>query len=273
MVLPYEEHRILIWGKTYPELSSRYLETVCTAGVLEDGSPVRLYPIPYRYLSEQFQKYQWVDAKIAKNTGDPRPESYKVDCDSIRCGELIAPTKDEWGKRAEVVFKNQRWQFDNVDALIAAQKQNKTSIGVVTPRKILNISIQARSADEARSFEDKMKRLRAEVDADRKQLDLFESSIPPEMKKLEFLKSRAKIHWLCAAETCEGHDMQVLDWEIAELQRKEGDEKAIQKLRQICNLDSYAVRFYLGNLFQYPTSFTIVGLWYPKRADDLLFRQ
>jgi hypothetical protein len=35
---------------TIPELSLKYTETVCTGGVLENGRPIRLYPIPYRYL-------------------------------------------------------------------------------------------------------------------------------------------------------------------------------------------------------------------------------
>src|ERR1019366_7373148 len=67
----YTEHRILIWGKTYPELSKKYIETVCTAGVLESGKPVRLYPITYRYLNdEQFKLYQWITAGIQKNPND-----------------------------------------------------------------------------------------------------------------------------------------------------------------------------------------------------------
>ena len=37
-----EEKKILIWGKTYPELSTKDLETVCTGGVTEDGRPIRL---------------------------------------------------------------------------------------------------------------------------------------------------------------------------------------------------------------------------------------
>src|SRR5262249_14937551 len=49
----WEKRRILIWGKTSPQLSSRYIETVCTGGVFEDGAPVRLYPIPFRYLDDQ----------------------------------------------------------------------------------------------------------------------------------------------------------------------------------------------------------------------------
>ena len=58
----YTREKILIWAKTYPELSSKYLETVCTAGMLPSGKPLRLYPIPYRYLAgekEQFTTFLW----------------------------------------------------------------------------------------------------------------------------------------------------------------------------------------------------------------------
>lgn len=115
----YTERRILIWGKTYPELSKKHIETVCTAGVLETGEPVRLYPITFRYLNdEQFKLYQWVSAGIRKNPDDPRPESHKIDLDSIRVGERIPTTSDEWGKRSEYMFKDQRWQFATFDDLV-----------------------------------------------------------------------------------------------------------------------------------------------------------
>ena len=42
--------RILVTVKTYPELSKTYGETVCTAGLREDGTWVRLYPVPFRRL-------------------------------------------------------------------------------------------------------------------------------------------------------------------------------------------------------------------------------
>lgn len=87
----FEKKRILIWGMTYPELSTKYIETVCSGGVLEDGTPVRLYPIPYRYLDgpDKFHKYQWITANIARNTSDPRPESIKVQSGSIQCGDIV----------------------------------------------------------------------------------------------------------------------------------------------------------------------------------------
>ena len=66
-----EKRRFLIWGKTAPELSSKYFETVCTGAVLEDGVPIRLYPIPFRYLDdgERFKKYQdWAAPRFLVHT-------------------------------------------------------------------------------------------------------------------------------------------------------------------------------------------------------------
>jgi hypothetical protein len=98
---------------------------------------------------------------------------------------------------------------------------------------------------------------------------MFEDAIPPEMKKLEFLRSRVMVSWLCKAEGCSGHRMQVLDWGLCELQRREGSEAAVKRMKELCNLNNYDLKFFLGNLFQYPTSFLIVGMWYPKRRADM----
>src|ERR1035441_3799707 len=139
----------LIWGKTYPELSKKYIETVCTAGVLESGKPVRLYPITYRYLNdEQFKLYQWITAGIQKNPNDTRPESYKIDCDSIQVGEPLPTTQDEWGKRAEFMFRDKGWQFESAEALQRSQKKDRISIGVVTPEEITKVEVIERSEED-----------------------------------------------------------------------------------------------------------------------------
>ena len=83
---------ILIVVKTYPEISAKHTETVCTAGILADTKIlVRLYPIRFRYLEgkQQFKKYQWIKADIDKATADPRPESYNIDPNSIVLGDII----------------------------------------------------------------------------------------------------------------------------------------------------------------------------------------
>lgn len=61
-----DRERILITVKTYPTLSKKYGETVCTAGVREDGTWVRLYPIPFRRLDQeqQFKKYDWIECHV-----------------------------------------------------------------------------------------------------------------------------------------------------------------------------------------------------------------
>ena len=272
-MINYEEKKILIWGKTYPELSSKYFETVCTGGVLENGSPVRLYPIPFRYLSgeDRFEKYQWVTARLLRNPSDARPESYRVQPDSLQCGEKIPTTKDEWGKRAEILFKNSNWQFNNVDDLLVSQRQHKTSLGVITPKEIVNVEVTKRSKDDEKDFAEKFEQLKLNNELSQAQLDLFEQSTPAEMKHLDFVSSRIRIKWLCASTTCNGHQMQILDWEVGELQRKQGDDAACEKVKAICDLKQYALKFFLGNLAQHPTAFTIVGLWYPKRQPDRLF--
>jgi hypothetical protein len=269
----YTREKILIWAKTYPELSSRYLETVCTAGLLPSGNPLRLYPIPYRYLGsekEQFSLYQWITADIQKKRDDYRPESFRIDCDSIQLGEVIPATQDEWGKRAEFIFRDPSWHFDSVDDLQNAQKEKGTSIGVVAPREIKKVEIIARSEEDAKSFEQKLNEVKKIHEAKRAQINMFEQAIPPEMKTLEFLKSRVHVSWLCYNPTCDGHRMQVLDWGLCELQRRDGDEKALKRMKELCRLDIYDLKFFLGNLFLHPASFLIVGMWYPKLRPDML---
>jgi hypothetical protein len=259
-----QKRRILIWGKTAPELSMKYCETVCTGGVLEDGSPVRLYPIPYRYMGDddKFKKYQWITAAISRSSPDPRPESFRIDCDSIELGEFVASDKEEWSRRAELMFRQPSWQFESMDALMAAHEQSNQSLGVVAPKEITAVELRERPADEQRAFEEKRQAVRKTLESDREQLRLFDECMPPEMKNLEFRRYRIHVQWRCGSG--KRHNMQIMDWEVVELQRKVGDEQALEKVKATLNLETHAIRFFLGNLKQHPNRFTIVGLWYPK---------
>jgi len=71
---------VLITVKTYPTLSRKHGELVCTAGVREDGSWVRLYPIPFRLLDykDRYQKFDWIETRLVRNTKDPRPETFHL---------------------------------------------------------------------------------------------------------------------------------------------------------------------------------------------------
>jgi len=74
------KEKVLITVKTYPTLSSKYDEVVCTAGLREDGTWIRIYPIPFRKLDdfEKYKKFDWVEVDIERNHADPRPESYRL---------------------------------------------------------------------------------------------------------------------------------------------------------------------------------------------------
>ena len=89
------------------------------------------------------------------------------------------------------------------------------------------------------------------------------------MKDLDFIKNRITVKWLCGAG--KEHNTQILDWEVVELMRKTGEEKAIEGVRDALNLATHASRFFLGNFRLHPNRFTIVGLWYPKRMDRGIF--
>jgi hypothetical protein len=89
--------RILITVKTYPTLSKKYDELVCTAGFDEEGNWIRLYPIPFRKLDYQnrYKKYSWIELDMVKNTSDFRPESYRpTNIDDI---EIIGEIKADGG--------------------------------------------------------------------------------------------------------------------------------------------------------------------------------
>ncbi|MFP4543917.1 MAG: hypothetical protein ACOC2K_02160 [Bacteroidota bacterium] len=70
------KERILIVVKAYPAISSKYGETVCTAGITENGDWIRIYPIPYRLLDykDRFRKYDLIELDIVKNKSDFRPK-------------------------------------------------------------------------------------------------------------------------------------------------------------------------------------------------------
>ena len=61
--------------------------------------------------------------------------------------------------------------------------------------------------------------------------------------------------------------MTILDWGLGELARRQGPEKARQKMEALADPKKYDLKFFLGNMLAYQTTFTIVGLWYPKRKD------
>ncbi len=94
--------KVLIAVKTYPTLSAKYDELVCTAGFLEDGTWIRIYPLPFRKKAyhEQYKKYDWIELDLVKNESDFRPESFRplsLESEINIIGHI--DTKSEWDER------------------------------------------------------------------------------------------------------------------------------------------------------------------------------
>jgi hypothetical protein len=81
--------------KTYPTLSRKYGETECTAGVGQDGTRVRIYPVPFRRLDEKEQyKFDWLECRLVRSPSDPRPETFRpVDEDDLQPVVIAAARK------------------------------------------------------------------------------------------------------------------------------------------------------------------------------------
>ncbi len=98
-----EKKRILITVKAYPNPSKKYGETVCCAGVdLNNSQLVRLYPIPFRDLDndKKFKKYSIIEVDCFLPSDDKRPESFRVNADTINVVDLLDTEKGTWAKQS-----------------------------------------------------------------------------------------------------------------------------------------------------------------------------
>jgi hypothetical protein len=92
--------RVLITIRTYPVPAQKGVEVSCTAGVTDDGSWIRLFPLPYRLLEDasKFVKYQWITVNVTKAKGDSRPESFNPQIDQIEVGKTLSTERDWWAR-------------------------------------------------------------------------------------------------------------------------------------------------------------------------------
>lgn len=259
MSAEYRNERILIWGKTYPELSTKHVETVCTGGCLPDGRPIRIYPVDLRYLEryQQYRLYDWIEVPVARSTKDPRPESHKVRANALRVLERI-PTGEDWSARRDIIMRDEGWRFDCLEALKRSQKLTRQSIGMVHVREVEWIKIAMKSEEERADHEEKARLIAATG-------DLFLT----EHKDLGFLPWRIRMRWRCTGVSCPGHSATILDWGLNELGRREGEGAAKTRMEGLANLQAHDLWLFMGNLFTRQHVFCIIGLWYPKLRPQL----
>ena len=265
--------RILILAKTYPSPSAQYVETSCVAGISQDGSMRRLYPVPFRMIEEgqQFKKWQWIDVRIEKANKDHRPESHKLYVDTITCGDVI-DTKTEWTGRWEWLDKIPA--FESFDAIESGRLADGLSIALLRPKRLLGLDI-TKARNQEWTEEEKEKLMREQM-----QGDLFsEAEAKGQVKELRKVPFDFYYRYVC--DTPEGekeHKHKIVDWEAGALfwncRRDHGvDWEAPFRAKLESQLGGKDLMFLMGNQHRFQDQWLIISLVYPPKRKPVEVRQ
>lgn len=254
------EMDVLITVKAYPNPSRKYTETVCVAGIRLDVEPhewVRLYPVPFRLLPKEFQfkKYDVVRLRAVKPRSDSRPESYSPIHETLKVVDHIARGSN-WDERMPIL---KTVEIGSMCELKQLQAYNGTSLGFFKPAEILDFTVTRTSAN----WDD------GQMGA------LGQGNLFCEVKSmLEKIPYDFRYVYRCEGESCNGHEMLMIDWELAQLYRRtsymQSEAERLKAVRtrwldEICSekKDTY---FYAGNMAAHQGSFVLLGAVYPRKA-------
>lgn len=267
--------RVLITVTTYPLPSRSYDELVCTAGVLEDGSWIRIYPVPLSFLTDQKQngslrkgvKYTWIELELVKRPDDFRPESHSplhYDFRDIKVFEPRLDTAHNWFRRKEYCLKK---VYTNISQLICDSKDPlNRSLATFKPTSIVDFQWE----EDEREWKDEWLEIR-------KQTDLFrQGEIDPQkiIPKVPY-----KFFYRFTDDTGRTSRLMIEDWEIGQLfwnclrDANRNETIALAKVKEKY-LDSFIIKhdiyFFLGTTKKWhklraPNPFVIIGVFYPLK--------
>ncbi|WP_339869363.1 hypothetical protein [uncultured Algoriphagus sp.] len=263
--------KILLTVTTYPLPSRSYDELVCTAGMREDGTWIRIYPMPLSYLNGlkstgkvKTRKYTWIELDLVKRTDDFRPESYSpqdYEFKDIAIGDTI-DTKNNWQARKSICLQN---VYTNLNKLIEDSKDpQNVSLATFKPTKINRLIIQKDDADWKPVWK-----------ALQDQMDMFNE--PKEEAKEVFPKVPWKFKYEFEDDESRVSRLMIEDWEIGQLYWKclkgaQGDQDiALEKVREQYEknfLENKDLFFFLGTTKEWHmrranNPFVIIGVFYP----------
>jgi len=268
-----EQAKVLITVKTYPLPSNKYEELVCTAGVLEDGRWIRIYPIPFRSLprDKKFEKYEWIQLDLVRNTSDFRPESYRPtsEASNIRILSKVG-TDREWAERKKYVLKQVFTSFEEL--IRQAKSETRKSLATFRPRTVVDFVVE----EDTRTWKEQWL-------ANYDQYSLFEIDTKGEgiLKKIVGkVPYKYSYRFFCEGET-KPRTLMIEDWEIGALYwhclaQAEGDEEVANNLVRKKYFEEFLMKkdlhLFVGTTKQFhlkaPNPFVIIGVFYPPTKKD-----
>lgn len=275
-----EREKILILAKTYPNPSSKYIETTCIAGINDQGEMRRLYPVSFRFLEKnvQFKKWQWIGVDVAKATRDHRPESFKViDRDSIEALEFLKPNNG-WFQRKiwwEKIPQANLLNLENTEGLrcdipneVISHISNGKTLFLIDNIELEDLEIIEQK--EKDWTQEELRKLREGCD----QLDMFSKpetlyDIRSPLKKLPY-KFYYKYNIYANGKKFSLRSM-ITDWEagaafwnFSHLYKDGWKEKFREKF--LDQMKKKNMKFLMGNMHVYQGQWLIISLIYPPEV-------
>lgn len=233
-----------------------------------------MYPVPFRRMGEEqrYKKYDWLECRLARNTSDPRPETFRpVDQDELSPVAHM-DTRDKWRQRRNLILKKCR-VYDRLDELISGAKSNQISLAVFKPTRVLDFVWEE---DEREWKPERVREMRERT----KQRDLFEDNTWRETFRL-IDKLPYKFSYRFEDATGKRSELQILDWEAGALfwnclrNAPEDEGAALAKVRQKY-FDEFLktdLHFFMGTTQQWhqvaPNPWIIVGTFHVPHEQQL----
>lgn len=232
--------RALVLVKALPHPGRKNDETVCCAGVTPEGHWRRQYPIHFRQVGVPFKRWDWIEYDWATPSDDPRPESRRVQDNTVKISGKLAE-----GERA--AFMNRI----SVDSTAAAAAAGRT-LALIRP-------VTSRFSWVRKPVEQVEKERLANEKA-AKQTSLFGQDIVamvpcPYEFKFAYTTADGKAH----NSTCG-------DWEtsatFARFRRQYGETGALNRMGTIFNEEypTKGMMFAMGTHSRWPGSWLLVGV-------------
>jgi hypothetical protein len=252
---------LLVNVKAYPAVSAKYGEVVCVAGIRTDTERptwARLFPVAFRDMpfKQRFKKYQHISLEASRHGGDPRPETYRPNMDTIEVGPVI-DTRRAWEERRRYIAPL------IVESMCTVQQQHEkdgTSLAAFRPSEVLDLIVD----EETDAW-----------DPDKAGVVSQPSLFMQTKRGLEKIPFRFRYRYRCSTPGCKEHTQSMIDWELAESYRswREKYEQPVllEKIRgrfldEMCGTSKDTI-FYVGNMHQHPKSFLVLGVFWPPKSD------
>ncbi len=196
---------------------------------------------------------------MKKARSDARPESHNIDRDSIELGAFIT-TDDKWVGRKTILKPLMRPSL----CVIQRERDEKKfpTLGLFKPRAIDGLDITPCDAEwtsEQRAI------------LNQQTLNFGTAAKKEELEKIPF---EFHYRFRCEDQACKGHRLGCTDWEMAQAFRQWREdygrdwEKAFREKFERQMIERFDTHFFVGTLHTRPSTWIIVGLFYPPKNDQ-----